>query len=91
MNLSSLGPFSSLATSALDTARSTFKGLAEAAVTAGDTATGGSATSAGPAAAAPAQPAGRAAAVQGEATTGGTAESAAAKGRRTGTVIDAYA
>jgi hypothetical protein len=31
MNLSSLGSFSSLATNALDTARSTFKGLADAA------------------------------------------------------------
>lgn len=32
MNLNSLGSFSSLATSAFDTARATFKGLAEAAV-----------------------------------------------------------
>jgi hypothetical protein len=35
MNLSSLGPFSSLATNALDTARSTFKGLADAATDTG--------------------------------------------------------
>jgi hypothetical protein len=39
MNLSSLGSFSSLATNALDTARSTFKGLADAAIDSGSSAT----------------------------------------------------
>ena len=79
MNLSSLGSFSSLATNAFDTARSTFKGLAEAAVASGDSGTS-------PEGDRPA-PARSAEAADGAA---GTAETRAT-GRRSGTLLDAYA
>jgi hypothetical protein len=89
MNLSSLGSFSSLATSALDTARSTFKGLAEAAVSPGDT------DSSTPGAQSPrterAKPADRPAAPA--VKTDGRTDATEAKvpGRRFGSHLDAYA
>jgi hypothetical protein len=87
MNLSSLGPFSSLAANAFDTARSTFKGLAEAAVASGDSGAspdGGKSAAARPVAAADGAAGSR---------TEGTADTAEtrATGRRAGTLLDAYA
>jgi hypothetical protein len=76
MNLSSLGSFSSLASTALDTTRSTFKSLAEAAVAADDS--GAAKSPDQPKPAATTVPAGAAA----EATT---------KGGRFGRLLDAYA
>jgi hypothetical protein len=78
----------SLASSALETTRSTFKGLAEAAVATGDNAATDTSARAGraekPAPKAPAEPAAKA---------GGRADSGEArpKGVRRGTLLDAYA
>jgi hypothetical protein len=77
MNLSSLGSVGSLATSALDTARSTFRSLADAAVAADGSGPGPATPPAAEPAPAPAAPA--------------TRSAAAPAGRRSGTLLDAYA
>jgi hypothetical protein len=84
MNLSSLGSFSSLATNALDTARSTFKGLAEAAVDS-DSAK----SPAQPAPPAPVAEKNPVAAAVAKAESGTT--EAKPQNSRFGTVLDAYA
>ena len=87
MNLTSLGSFSSLATSAFDTARSTFKGLADAAIgePGADTTADAGQAPAGPARRADRTPEAK---FQGRVD---ATESVPTKGRRLGSLLDAYA